>query len=82
LEAVNLALEDKGLVYTIDEIRFTLDMQSFFEFYKVINAKALSERIGMNQSLSDHHMMFWLHENILLKKFLKIYLHVLKDTCN
>lgn len=26
-------------------------MQSFFEFYKVINAKALSERIGMNQSL-------------------------------
>lgn len=51
LEAVNLAFEDKDLVYSIDEIRFTLDMQSFFEFYKVINAKALSERIGMNQSL-------------------------------
>jgi hypothetical protein len=51
LEAVNLASEDKDLVYSIDEIRFTLDMQSFFEFYKVINAKALSERIGMNQSL-------------------------------
>jgi hypothetical protein len=51
LEAVNLASEDKGMVYSIDEIRFTLDMQSFFEFYKVINAKALSERIGMNQSL-------------------------------
>ena len=27
------------------------DLASFFEFYKVINAKALSERIGMNQSL-------------------------------
>ncbi|MET4080286.1 DNA-binding transcriptional regulator YdaS (Cro superfamily) [Pedobacter sp. UYP30] len=26
-------------------------MASFFEFYKVINAKALSERIGMIQSL-------------------------------
>lgn len=51
LEAVNLAFEDKGLIYSIDNIRFTLDMQSFFEFYKVINAKALSERIGMNQSL-------------------------------
>jgi hypothetical protein len=51
LEAVNLASEDKDLVYSIDEIRFTLDLQSFFEFYKVINAKALSERIGMNQSL-------------------------------
>jgi hypothetical protein len=51
LEAVNLAFEDKDIIYSIDEIRFTLDMQSFFEFYKVINAKALSERIGMNQSL-------------------------------
>jgi len=51
LESVNLAFEDKDFVYTIDEIRFTLDMRSFFEFYKVINAKALSERIGMNQSL-------------------------------
>lgn len=51
LKAVNLAVEDKGLVYSIDEIRFTLDIQSFFEFYKVINAKALSQRIGMNQSL-------------------------------
>lgn len=28
-----------------------IDLESFFDFYKVINAKALSERIGMNQSL-------------------------------
>jgi predicted transcriptional regulator len=28
-----------------------LDLPQFFSFYKVINAKALSERIGMNQSL-------------------------------
>jgi hypothetical protein len=51
LEAVNLAFEDKKFVYSTDEIKFTLDLQSFFDFYKVINAKALSERIGMNQSL-------------------------------
>jgi len=51
LEAVNLASEDKQLVYTVEEITFALDLQSFFDFYKVINAKALSERIGMNQSL-------------------------------
>ena len=51
LEAVNLTFEDKGLVYTIDEIKFVYDLESFFDFYKVINAKALSERIGMNQSL-------------------------------
>ena len=51
LEAVNLAFEDKNIVYHIDEIILKPDLASFFEFYKVINAKALSERIGMNQSL-------------------------------
>jgi len=51
LEAVNLTFEDKGFVYTIEDIKFEYDLESFFDFYKVINAKALSERIGMNQSL-------------------------------
>ena len=51
LEAVNLSFEDKGFAYTANEITLKPDMQSFFDFYKVINAKALSERIGMNQSL-------------------------------
>ena len=51
LEAVNLTFEDSGFVYVIDEIILRPDIQSFFEFYKVINVKALSERIGMNQSL-------------------------------
>lgn len=51
LEAVNLSFEDEGFTYTVDEIKFTVDLASFFEFYKIINAKALSERIGMNQSL-------------------------------
>lgn len=50
-EAVNLSFEDKGFVYTLNEIELTYDLESFFDFYKVINAKALSERIGMNQSL-------------------------------
>ena len=51
LEAINLAFEEKGFVYTIEEIQFEYDLESFFDFYKVINAKALSKRIGMNQSL-------------------------------
>lgn len=51
LDVVNLTFEDKGIVYTEDEIILKPDLASFFEFYKVINAKALSERIGMNQSL-------------------------------
>lgn len=51
LDAVNLALEANGLVYSNDDIKYTLDLQSFFDFYKVLNAKALSQRLGMNQSL-------------------------------
>jgi len=51
VEAVNLNFENKGFTYTIEEIKLKYDLESFFDFYKVINAKALSERIGMNQSL-------------------------------
>lgn len=51
LEAVNLSFEDEGFDYKMEEIILRPDLPSFFEFYKVINVKALSERIGMNQSL-------------------------------
>ena len=51
VEAINLTFEEYGFTYQVNELKFTYDLESFFEFYKVINAKALSERIGMNQSL-------------------------------
>jgi predicted RNase H-like HicB family nuclease len=51
LEAINLFLEEKGKTVTEEDLRISLDLPQFFTFYKVINAKALSERIGMNQSL-------------------------------
>ncbi|MBP7924586.1 MAG: hypothetical protein KA042_18835, partial [Saprospiraceae bacterium] len=43
--------EDQGIVISESDLKFTLELAEFFEFYKVINAKALSERIGINQSL-------------------------------
>ena len=51
VEALNLLLEKDHRSITESDIRIVLDLPQFFEFYKVINAKALSERIGMNQSL-------------------------------
>lgn len=51
LEAINLFMEGSGKSVTENDLKILLDMPQFFEFYKVINAKALSERIGMNQSL-------------------------------
>jgi len=51
VEALNLYFEENGPPVTENDIKVTLDLAQFFEFYKVINAKAFSERIGMNQSL-------------------------------
>ena len=51
LIALNFTFEERGLIFILNDIVFEYDLESFFDFYKVINAKALSERIGMNQSL-------------------------------
>jgi predicted RNase H-like HicB family nuclease len=51
LEALNLYFEESNIKLVEENLKITLDLPQFFEFYKVINAKALSERIGMNQSL-------------------------------
>ena len=51
LEAINFTFEKEEISCKMEDFKFTYDLASFFEYYKVINAKALSERIGMNQSL-------------------------------
>jgi hypothetical protein len=57
LEAANLYLDHiaKKLI-TVDQINLTFDVPSFFEFYNVINAKALSSRIGMNNTLLSQYV--------------------------
>jgi predicted RNase H-like HicB family nuclease len=51
LESLNLHFEKQNKTVIESDLKITLDLPQFFEFYKVINAKALSERIGINQSL-------------------------------
>ena len=51
LEALNLYFEKQGKAIVENDLKISLNLPQFFEFYKVINAKALSERIGINQSL-------------------------------
>ncbi len=57
LEAINLHLEElsKSPV-TQEALDFELDFQQFFEYYKVINAKYLADRIGMNESLLSQYV--------------------------
>lgn len=51
IESLNLFFQEQGKTIAETDLKITLDLPQFFEFYNVINAKALSERIGMNQSL-------------------------------
>ena len=51
LEAINLFYSEEGKEVVEKDLYFELDLPQFFEFYKVLNAKAISERIGMHQSL-------------------------------
>jgi predicted RNase H-like HicB family nuclease len=51
LEALNLYFANSKKTVVETDLKINLDLPQFFEFYKVINAKALSERIGINQSL-------------------------------
>lgn len=50
-EAMVLYFEEKGKSASGINLRFIFDLTQFFAFYRVINVKALSDRIGMNQSL-------------------------------
>ena len=51
-EALNLYFEETGgKPVALANIKISLDLPQFFDFYKVINAKALAARIGMPQSL-------------------------------
>jgi predicted RNase H-like HicB family nuclease len=56
LEAINLVLDKSAKTVTENDLKIILDLPQFFAFYKVINAKALSERIGMNQSLLSQYI--------------------------
>lgn len=57
VDAYNSVAELKGWPdVTIDAITIQLDLPQFFEFYKVINIKALSSRIGMSNTLLSQYI--------------------------
>lgn len=55
VEAAEMFFEG-DLKITRDDIQFELDFQQFFQFYKVLNAKFLAEKIGMNPSLLSQYV--------------------------
>jgi len=56
VEAINLYLSDKDARVTEANIEFEIDIPQFFQYYRVINAKFLARRIGMNESLLSQYI--------------------------
>ncbi len=56
VEALNLYFEDDGQYVSSRNIQFEIDLKQFFQYYRVINAKFLAERIGMNATLLSQYV--------------------------
>lgn len=56
VDGLNLYFEDKGREVTIDNLYFSVDLESFFDLYPVVNAAALSKKVGMNKSLLSQYV--------------------------
>ncbi len=53
-EAFGLYFEDKKT--KLQPIYFEIDLKQFFQYYKVLNSKALAEKIGMNPTLLSQYV--------------------------
>ena len=40
----------------MDDMKFEIDFKQFFQYYRVINAKFLAEKIGMNPTLLSQYV--------------------------
>ena len=72
LEATNLYFQEarSDRKVTMHDLKITLDLPQFFEYYKIINTKALGERIGLNNTLLSQYING--HKKPSLKQVQKI----------
>lgn len=55
-EATEFYFEDEKVKIEPNDIKFEIDFKQFFKYYKVINAKFLAEKIGMNPTLLSQYV--------------------------
>jgi len=56
LEVLNFHFEDEGYEVTKSNIALEIDLRQFFQYYKVLNARHLAEKIGMNPTLLSQYV--------------------------
>ncbi len=55
-EASEFYFEEEKIKIEPNDIKFEIDFKQFFKYYKVINAKFLAEKIGMNATLLSQYV--------------------------
>lgn len=55
-EATEFYFEDEKVKVQPTDIKFEIDFKQFFKYYKVLNAKFLAEKIGMNATLLSQYV--------------------------
>jgi predicted RNase H-like HicB family nuclease len=55
-ESTEFYFEEENVKIEPKDIIFEIDFKQFFKYYKVINAKFLSEKIGMNPTLLSQYV--------------------------
>ncbi len=56
LESLQLHFDDDNVLITQRNIRFEIDFEQFFKYYRVLNSKFLAKRIGMHPSLLSQYI--------------------------
>ena len=55
IEATQLYFENKYLILN-ENLKFEIDFEQFFQYFKVLNSKFLAEKIGMNPTLLSQYV--------------------------
>ena len=55
-EAANLCFEDDNVIIAQENLKFEVDFKQFFQYYRVINARFLAVKIGMNPTLLSQYV--------------------------
>lgn len=56
LEAASLNFEEENIKIERQNLKFEIDFKQFFQYYGIINAKFLAEKIGMNPTLLSQYV--------------------------
>ncbi len=56
IEASSFYFEEEKISISAENIKFEIDFQQFFQYYRVLNSKFLAEKIGMNPTLLSQYV--------------------------